>query len=126
MANQVELERLAGAVAKLRPEWTAKSVRTYLETHHADRAFADLAVALVAIAVDPKSKTPARISEHGPWWTAAYVASTDGTPAPRHPMCERHPDEPAGRCGRCAAEAVPAERRRTLLADLRAVVRSAR
>lgn len=116
MANQVELECLAGAVAKLRPEWTAKSIRTYLETHHADRAFAHLAVALVAVAVDPKTKTPARIGEHGPWWAAAYVASTEATPAPQHPTCDRHDGEPAARCGPCAAEGTPSPGLRQLIA----------
>ncbi len=118
MATDAELQRIAGAVTKLRPDWSAKSVLTVLRNHHADRAYADLAVALVAVAVDPKSKTPARIGEHGPWWVAAYVASTDATPGPAAPDCPRHDGEPSGRCGRCAAEAVPSPGLRSLVSAM--------
>jgi hypothetical protein len=126
MATDNELTRLADMTHALRPDWPSRSVRVLLAKHHRDKAYADLAVALAIVAADPKSRTPARVSESGRWWTAAQVATMDLTPGPPHPDCIRHAGEPAGRCGRCAAEAAPDERRRVLLADLRALARSGR
>ncbi len=110
MATEVQIERLAGAISKLRPEWSARSLKTYLEAKHADRAFADLAVALTMIAVDPTSTTPARIEGHGPWWLATRFNAGNSetqTPGPgREPACERvgHEHELARNCRACAAE----------------------
>ena len=114
MATPTELERLAGAVSKLRPDWTARSVRTYLETKHADRAFADLAVALVVVACDPTSTTPARIEQHGPWWVAtrANVPGRTYVPGPGdEEPCRRpgHEHEIARACRACRAEEVAAD-----------------
>jgi hypothetical protein len=110
MATEVQIERLAGAISKLRPEWSARSLKTYIEAKHADRAFADLAVALTMVAVDPASTTPARIEGHGPWWLATRLNvgnSETQTPGPgREPACERvgHEHELARNCRACAAE----------------------
>lgn len=110
MATEVQIERLAGAISKLRPEWSARSLKTYIEAKHADRAFADLAVALVMVAVDPASTTPARIEAHGPWWLATRFNvgnSETQTPGPgAEPACERvgHEHEVARNCRACAAE----------------------
>lgn len=112
MATQVELERIAGAVAKLRPEWSARAVRTYLEAKHADRAYADLAVALVVVACDPTSQTPARLDTHGPWWLATRVnvgqTTPDVGPGRGIPACTRpgHEHEAAHACRCCRAEAI--------------------
>lgn len=116
MATDNELTRLADAAHALRPDWPAPSVRVYLAKNHRDQAYADLAVALAVVAADPKSKTPARLGERGPWWMAAQAATLNLAPAPSHPDCVRHPGEPAGRCGRCAAEAVPSPGLRELVA----------
>ena len=74
------VDRIAAAVNALRPDWPLTSLRTYLHRAHADRAYCDLAVAAVAVATDPRSQTPARLGEHGPWWTAAYQASRHSKP----------------------------------------------
>jgi hypothetical protein len=120
MATDTELTRLADMAHALRPDWAAPSVRVYLAKNHRDQAYADLAVALAVVASDPKSRTPARMSERGRWWTAAQAATVELTPGPPHPDCVRHPGESAGRCGRCAAEAVPSPGLRQLVAAERA------
>jgi hypothetical protein len=81
LSTTVEIARLAAAVNLLRPEWPQKSLQTLLERDHADRPFQDLAVALVAVAVDPASHTPRRLSEPGPWWQLARLEPTP-TPPP--------------------------------------------
>jgi hypothetical protein len=76
MSTKNELARLAAAVAILRPDWNPRSLQTLLERDHALRPLRDLAVALVWIATDPDTKTPARLSEHGPWWVATSATAT--------------------------------------------------
>jgi hypothetical protein len=84
-------------------------VQTFLERNLAHRPYRDAAIALVAVAVDPHTETPARVLEPGPWWQAA---STRDVPTTRN-TCELHP--PAGirvdshtgqqTCGGCWADA---------------------
>ncbi|MGH3382365.1 MAG: hypothetical protein ACRDP6_47315 [Actinoallomurus sp.] len=109
MASTTELARLAAAVNLLRPDWPTASVQGYLVNTHADKPYADLAVALVACAVADDTETPKRVELPGPWWKAARVASgrSDGTQPPRHgdPTCETHPWEYAISCRACAADA---------------------
>lgn len=76
MPSILELARIAAAVNLLRPDWPTKSVQTLLERDHATWPYHDLAVAAVWVATDPTSKTPARLSEAGPWWQALGVTST--------------------------------------------------
>lgn len=64
----IELHRLAGAVAILRPDWPAASLQTFLERNLAHRPLRDATVALIACALDPATSTPARVLEPGPWW----------------------------------------------------------
>lgn len=107
MATDLELDRVAGAVNALRPDWPVASLRTYLRSRHAGRAYADVAVALVAVAVDPASTTPARVEQPGPWWQATravgpgtYRPGPDGAPCSR----DGHEHEPAATCRACRAE----------------------
>lgn len=111
MASDNELTRLADMAAALRPEWPARSVRAHLRAHHADRAYADLAVALAALATDPDTKTPARLAEHGHWWLATrFLAGRSEVPEVgpgRHQEpCARpgHEHEPQRTCRLCRAE----------------------
>jgi hypothetical protein len=80
MSTPIELARIAAAVNLLRPDWPISSVQTLLENHHSSRPFHDLAVAAVWVATDPDSKTPARLTEAGPWWAALRTSSTPGPP----------------------------------------------
>lgn len=105
MPTQNELERLAGAVNILRPDWPRTSLLTYF-TEHAARAYADLAVAAVAVAVDPKSRTPRRMDEAGPWWQLTNQNVTGQVGPGDEPACDKpgHEHELARACRCCRAE----------------------
>lgn len=105
MPSETEIERLAAAANAIRPEWPVRSLVTHLTNHHASRAYRDLAVALAYIATDPKTLTPARLKESGPWWRCTEEQSR--TPVGRTIPCPDHPDQPASRCVRCREEATP-------------------
>lgn len=105
MPTETEIERLAAATNQLRPDWPVQSLRTHLRTHHANRAYRDLAVALAYIATDPTTLTPARLKEPGPWWRLTEEQTQ--TPVGRTIPCPNHDDQPASRCVRCREEAVP-------------------
>lgn len=115
MASDVELERIAAAVSILRPDWHPRSIATWLKSTDPGRAvaarpFADLAIAFVACAVDPRSSKPARVAEAGPWWQTVARATERDTgwlpgPGDEQP-CRRpgHEHEPARACRACRAE----------------------
>lgn len=110
MLERPEIERLAAAAAALRPEWPIKSLCTFLARDHAHRAYADVAIALTAIAVDPKTKTPKRMNELGPWWAAASAAFGDRANDTRYERCtvDGHRSYPAANCGACRSETLAA------------------
>lgn len=106
----------------LRPDWPVNSLVAYLAKTQPNRPYQDLAVALVYIAVDPETKTPARLAENGPWWKAALAGFNHGQTVARvgpdvgEERCRYagHEHESAARCRLCAAERaagdVPEER----------------
>lgn len=110
-----QLTRLADAAHALRPDWPARSVRAYLAGKHRDKAFADVAVALAVVATDPATTTPARLDEHGPWWTATRAlmlgATPDVGPGRGVEACAYtgHEHEPARGCRLCRAEQLAGE-----------------
>jgi hypothetical protein len=125
MPSQTEIARLAAAVNLLRPDWPAASIQTFIASKHAHRPLQDLAPALVAVAADPTSTTPARIDSPGPWWAHTRPAEQRPPDPPR--FCSRcstlhYDDQPCGRrvapepgaCGRGVAAA------RQILAEARA------
>lgn len=61
-----EAERIARAVNALRPDWPVQSLMTFLGKH-ADWPVLDLTLQLTYVAMDPKTKTPNRIEQHGDW-----------------------------------------------------------
>ena len=105
MATDHELQVVAAAVAALRDDWPARSVLAHLrrEPGLRDRPYRHLVVAAVAVAVDPASKSPGRLTQSGPWWRAAALSTEDATPDPPHPKCGH--GNPAGRCKACEQEA---------------------
>ena len=118
--TDVEASRIADAVAALRPDWPARSVRALVAGRLRDRAFADVALALTAVAVDPASETPARVLEPGPWWTATRANRPGAaTPVPSTPACPIHPEHPTGSkaCPACTREKTPAPNLRALIAE---------
>jgi hypothetical protein len=111
MATRDQIQKLATAANLLRPDWPTNSLVTYLMKAHAARPFQDLATALTFIALDPETKSPARLEQNGPWWKAVQVAAGSGpvtaTPGPGdEPACDRvgHEHELARNCRACAAE----------------------
>jgi hypothetical protein len=105
MPSENQIERLAAMANQLRPEWPIRSLLTIL-TKHAARPYRDLAVALTWIATDARTKTPARLAEAGPWWTATSM--TEGTgPGQSRMRCSEHGERHAGHCPECVALAVP-------------------
>ena len=108
MATENELQRLAAAMNALRPDWPTSSLFTLLRSKHAGRAYADLAVAAVAVSVDPNTKTPARLSEAGPWWSLVRQDVTPQVGPGSDPRCEKpgHEHERARHCRCCRAEAL--------------------
>lgn len=89
MADPDEIARLAAAINILRPEWPIKALITHLTTHHAARPYRDLGLALTWIALDPATRTPARLREHGPWWEVCAANREAATRLPpRHTPCD--------------------------------------
>src|SRR5690606_9991866 len=105
MATHDEHQRIAAAMNALRPEWHPRSLVTYLDRNHYARAYRDLAVAAVVVALDERTETPKLLEQHGAWWIAAGRASGQNTPTPpRHIPC----DEPGhtgdiAHCPECIA-----------------------
>lgn len=97
MASKTEIARLAAALNRLRSDWPASSVLTYLQREHAARPWRDLAVAATWVACDLSSITPARLGENGPWWAATRpLAEVHVLPTYRgEPPRELDPDDPA-------------------------------
>lgn len=112
MLDQTQVERLASAAHALRPDWPVKSLCTYLASEHTARAYRDVAIALVWVAADPESRTPRRMSEHGPWWVAAYRASGEIAQPLHFDRCPEpgHTSYAAHNCGACRAEQLGTER----------------
>ena len=104
MPSQNEIERLAAMANALRPEWPVRSLVTLL-TKHGARPYRDLAVALAWIATDAKTKTPARLAEAGPWWTATSMTEGQG-PTQSRMRCSEHERHHAGHCPDCIAAAI--------------------
>lgn len=115
MPDQVETERIAGAVAMLRPDWPAGSVKRYIQGRPEllNRPARDLALALVYVALDPASDTPARVSEAGPWWQilrgqVQAANAPDVGPGRGVERCTQpgHEHEAAHACRACRSEAI--------------------
>lgn len=89
--NRAEIERLAGAMVKLRRDWHFASLVTYLTTHAADVPLWDAGRALVWIALEPGlnpgeyvNDSPALFAKPGPWWTSQTPPRTEAeTPIPQ-------------------------------------------
>lgn len=76
MLTRVEGERLADAIHRLRPDWRTSSLFTFIERRKT-RPYLDLALELVFVALDPRTETPARIDQDGPWKQLARVTGSD-------------------------------------------------
>lgn len=87
MANKQESERIAASINILRPDWSTGLILAVLGDNRCiRRGYADLAIAMTCVAVDPVSKKPGRIHESGPWWNASLATS------PRPQVLAFHPE----------------------------------
>lgn len=103
------IERIAAMVNIVRPDWPVNSLVTHLREKHPNRPYADLAVAALAVALDPKTQTPARLAENGPWWAAAQAAfgrQATAVLTRNDPRCEApgHEHQLAHNCAACRAD----------------------
>lgn len=62
------LAELAARVASWRPDWDEPGIRAVLRKAVKTREIAQVAASMEMVAKDPKSRTPARLLEPGPWW----------------------------------------------------------
>jgi len=120
MLTDDQLTRLAKAAHALRPDWPTTSIRTHLADRHAHRDYPDVALALVAVAIDLTTRTPARLDQQGPWRGAARAAAgwhgdteveVHAGPGDGVTRCARagHEYEPAHACRWCRSEALAGE-----------------
>ena len=121
--NRPEAEQIASALTMIRPDWLRTSLLTILGRHQ-HRPARDAMLALVWIAYDPDTKTPARIDSDGPWWHTARLAATEtaALPPERLPCPIHHHPEP---CPHCGPPADP-DTARQHLAAARAAIRHTR
>lgn len=97
MTTHVERQRLAAMANALRPDWPLNSLYTLLTDDEVlvKRSYRDVALALAWVGTDAATKTPARLSQPGPWWGA--TTATVKTPAPTA----------VGHCGKCGVMHTP-------------------
>ena len=99
MLTTDEIHRLAASLNALRPDWHVKSLITFIGGNLRTRTYREAAVALTWVATDPRTETPKRVLEAGPWWNASRAqAATVSVVVTR---CGEHPEHPAARCPAC-------------------------
>ncbi len=122
--NRAEAEQIASAMTMVRPDWLRSSMLTILGRHQ-HRPARDVHLALVWVAHDPDTRTPARIDTEGPWWAitrTAGVAEATVQP-PDRLACPIHGQpEPCPQCPRRATPDQVALR----LAEAKASIRASR
>jgi hypothetical protein len=83
LMNDNEIQKLAAMASALRPDWHAKSLRSFIEKNLSSRTYADCAVAFAWICTHTKTETPRLILEAGAWWKAAGVENTSPARQPK-------------------------------------------
>lgn len=78
--NEAEIQRLAAAVNCLRTDWPVSSLRKFIASNLATRAYRDTAAAMVFCATDPDTLTPARVLGAGPWWSVGGTSAATRVP----------------------------------------------
>lgn len=108
-------QKIGRTINTLRPDWPTPSLITLIQQKHSHRSPQEVLIALTVVAVDPDTKTPARINAHGKWWEAAAIGTgltlaeaktiTDD-PKARWAEKQRQRIEGAKTCGRCDHQGV--------------------
>ena len=122
--NRTEIQRIAAAINRLRPDWRADSLETFIASNYGAHPYRDVAIALTVIATDEDTRTPQLLKQQGPWWRAVQVAlrlpEADGvTPRGR---CPYHAGQPKD-CPDCATHRRQAVTDSTRIAAIRAAAR---
>ena len=103
MLTKDEATRIAGAVNQARPDWSPQSLMAVLGDERCRRrAYRDLFLAFIALALDDDSRKPTRILVDGPWWQVGAPRAGDVSasawirpPAPDDcDVCGLGPDRP--------------------------------
>ena len=69
--NRDEARRIADALQPLRADWSIAQVMAVLGHDQIRlRSYRDVAIAAVAVALDPTTRQPTRLLDKGPWWDA--------------------------------------------------------
>lgn len=92
--NKTDVTRIAAAINQLRPDWGAPELRSFIWKNLAARPAEDVMVALALVALDPDTRTPARVLASGPWWQATRP---QGAPTGEQPAAK----DAADRCKVC-------------------------
>lgn len=78
-----QVDQLVDALRIARPEWTDRDIRAALTTPAVRRhTWAEIRTAAAAVAADPATRWPSRLTQPGPWWTTAAAAVDRPTPTP--------------------------------------------
>jgi len=92
--NKTDVTRIASAINQLRSDWGAPELRSFIWNNLAARPAEDVMVALALVALDPDTRTPARVLASGPWWKATRP---QGAPTGEQPAAK----DAADRCKVC-------------------------
>lgn len=89
-----EMDRWAGALHIIRPDWPMTSLKTFATKNLIPTPYRDALITAVWVAADPTTRSPARMLEDGPWQRA--ITPIDAKPRPQ-PYRPDRPDNPADR-----------------------------
>lgn len=104
MLDETQVARLAAAANSLRPDWPLRSLQSFIANRLVARAYRDVALALTWIATDPKTETPARVLEAGPWWKATNTERETPRPPRKAEECPIHAGNWRDNCHGCASD----------------------
>ena len=104
-AEEVDLDSLIAEVREIRPDWASASIRRALADERvAERPAGLVRSAVLAVARDPASEHPGRLTGDGPWWRSRTALA----PAPKPDWCRECDEQtrltitdPPGRCPAC-------------------------
>jgi len=103
-----DIGALVAEVRALRPDWSTRSIRRALDDPAVrERPWPLVRKAMLAVAADPASKAPGRLSHDGPWWHQGADERTGPPPVPWCGQCapnrrlEDANGDDAGPCPRC-------------------------
>lgn len=99
MITKTEAERIAAAINALRPDWSQAQIMGVLadERIRVQKTYADTALAMTKLALDPETRQPTRVFEHGHWWvnvqpTVSQSAHVRAMSPDDCDICSRQPE----------------------------------